>query len=151
VGVVLLIAGLLGLWGCTQRVLPSYIHDKYPYIRRFHASYEEALTATRQILAESGWVVEQELNPVVYEHRVEGDLDEQCLMIITEEKNLSRWLGKRKARMNLFLQSKGRVSELEIRIIYKKSFRLWSAWGYRQDKLINKIFARAQELLTPAD
>jgi hypothetical protein len=146
----MLVAGSLGVVGCAPAVLPTYIQDKYSYIRRFHAGYEEALTVIHRVLTESGWVVERKLNPAVYERRDAGDLDEQRLMIITEEKIFSRWFGKRRARMNIFLQSKGRVSAIEIRIIYKESFGVWPGLDYRQDKLINKILARIDELLISA-
>ncbi|MFA5260963.1 MAG: hypothetical protein WC450_07040, partial [Candidatus Omnitrophota bacterium] len=72
--------------GCAKAYVPHYLQSRNPYVRRFHAGFETARRAVILALAEEGWIVQEETDPVVYERHPFNDLDAQQVLLISNDR-----------------------------------------------------------------
>jgi hypothetical protein len=133
--------------GCAKAYIPRYLQSRNPYIRRFHAGFEPARRAAILALAEEGWIVEEESDPVVYERHPFNDLDaRQSLLISNDRETWSLW-GRRHAIANVFLRHKNDVAEVEIRVITVTEGWLKARARHRHDSLVEGLFKRIEQSL----
>lgn len=135
--------------GCSNVRIPSYLQDKHPYTRRFHANFDQAMSAVKQTLAEMDWEIAETTDPLVYEQDRIHDLDEQKALIITKSRQTSLFIGTRYGKMNVYIWSKKDISEIEIRYLTVTSILLKSFQNYRNDSMVERIFTQVNKFLYP--
>lgn len=133
--------------GCAKAYIPHYLQSRNPYVRRFHSAFEQARRAVILALAEEGWIVEEETDPVVYERHPFNDLDAQQVLFISNDRaSWSVW-GRRHAIANVFLRHKNDIAEIEIRVATVTEGWFRSGTRYREDPLVKGIFDRIAQSL----
>jgi hypothetical protein len=141
------IAVMLVLMGCSTTMIPFYLPNKKPYVKRFFTNYDTTLAAVNQTLGDLGWVVEKNTDPAVYEQMRTSDLDEKQILMITEIRQTPLVVGSRYARMNIYLRSKKGISEVEIRYITLSQTPVKSFKDYNNDSEVKRIFGHLEEIL----
>jgi hypothetical protein len=134
--------------GCSSVRIPSYLQDKHPYTKRFHGNYEQTMAAVKQTLAEFGWEIAEETDPLVYEQDRIHDLDEQRKMIITKSRQTSLFIGTRYGKMNIYVFSKKNISEVEIRYLTVTSIAFKSFRDFRDDAAAERIYTQIGKFLS---
>ncbi len=142
------ILGLVTFMGCATAAMPFYLPGKKPYVKRFYANYDTALAAVNQTLSDLGWKVEKSMDPAIYEQMRTSDLNEKQVLLITEVRQISFVVGTRYARMNIYLRSKGGISEVEIRYLTMSSLTFKSIKDYNNDSEVKRVFGRLEEILS---
>jgi hypothetical protein len=137
----LLVFAAVILVGCTTAQIPQYLQDKKPYIQRFYADYEDTLEVTHEALKQLGWKVEQTADPHVFEQQgATNDLNEKQILIFTEVRQTPLFVGTRYAKMNIFIRSKGKLSEVEIRYLTVNSLPLKNFQSYQNKSAADRVF-----------
>jgi hypothetical protein len=133
--------------GCVSTRVPSYLTDKKPFERRFYAGHTEALAGVKQAMTNSGWVLEQVMEPQVYElDPQKADIEEQ-LLLMTEVRERRRILFSRYERMNIFIRSRGNVTDVEMRYLVINDMTLFKSKTYGNEKLAKRFFDLVQKEL----
>ena len=146
-GVVLSACLIFALSGCAKAYIQHYLQSRNPYVRRFHSGFEHARQAIILALAEEGWIVEEETDPVVYERHPFNDLDAQQVLLISNDRDSWSIWGRRHAIANVFLRHKNDIAEIEIRVATVTEGWLRSGARYREDSLVEGIFDRIGQSL----
>ncbi|MCK5214968.1 MAG: hypothetical protein KAR05_06410 [Candidatus Omnitrophica bacterium] len=131
---------LIGLMGCASVQIPAYVKDKKPYTKRFYANYEQAYEALNKTLLDLGWEIEGTMDPAVYEQDSSSDLDEKKTLVLTHIRQTPLFIGTRYAKMNIFLRSKKKISEFEIRYVTVTSLLFKNFTSYRNDSAAERMF-----------
>jgi len=140
---------LFALVGCTSIIIPNYIQDKNPYKKIFYASYDDSLKATLQTMEDLGWIVIETADPSVYE-RYRETVQEyaQQILIFTDLRQISLFVGSRYAKLNVYLRTApDDATEVEIRYLTINSTFLKSFYDYRSDAAVQRIYDHIEKLL----
>lgn len=133
--------------GCVSTQVPSYLTDKKPFERRVYAGYTEAVAAVKQAMMDSGWVLEQETEPQVYEiDPQKADIEEQ-LLLMTKVREKHRIIFSRYERMNIFIRSRANVTDLEMRYFAINDMTIFKSKTYGNEKLAKRFFDLVQKAL----
>ena len=146
----LLLAGVF-LAGCVSVSLPGYIQDTRPYKKTWSASFAAVEKAVLKALNKSGWTIEKQTDPAVYEQdRTASDQDLQQTLLISRVRPMGFFLGTRYARLNVFIRSASAdKTEVEIRYLTVNSTSVKTFQNYRHDRAVDRLFTRiAKELQT---
>jgi len=140
---------LLALVGCTSITIPNYIPDKHTNLQTFYASFDQVYAATIKALNGSGWTVESETDPAIFEREREiPDSSRQQTLIFTDIRQLSFFVGSRYAKLNVFLQvTADKATEVEIRYLRVTSLPFKTLNNYKNDRLTNRLFKRIEKEL----
>ena len=138
---------LIFIVGCTTLQLPSYIQDKHPYTQRFYGEHKEVVDAVTKGLADLGWKAEGNADPFVYEQSRLAEAGSENILLFTQVRQTPMLLWTTYVRLNVFISSKNKVSDVEIRYSKLKAFPFKEFRGYRNDKLVKRIFQRITDYL----
>ncbi|MCR4337471.1 MAG: hypothetical protein NUV91_06670 [Candidatus Omnitrophica bacterium] len=133
--------------GCASSQIPIYLQDKKPYSRRFFVAYDQALAGTKESLEDLGWKIQDQVAPSVYEQDRGTDLYEKEILLLTEIRETHMVVGTRYARLNIFIRSRDRVSEIEIRYLTVSSLPGKDFKSYQNDSTVDRIFERIEKAL----
>lgn len=143
---------LLSLAGCASVTIPRYIHDKHPYERTFFVSFEEAKQAVIGALDETGWLVEHESEPSLYE-RDKGIYGErEQILIFSRIRQMSFFLGTNYARVNAYIREVAdKECELELRYMKVTTVVFKDFQGYKNDRAVESIFRAIEAQLNTSE
>ena len=133
--------------GCAKAYVPHYLQSRNPYVRRFHAGFEEARRAVILALAEEGWIVQEETDPDVYERHPFNDLDARQVLLISNARDSGGLFGRRQEIANVFLRHKHEIAEIEIRVATVTENWFKTRARYRNDPLAERIFSSIKQSL----
>ena len=134
--------------GCASVVVPNYIQDKNPYKHKFYASFEKTLEATLSAVQETGWTVEQQTDPSVFERVENGKFDKKQTLLITGIRKMGFFVGTRYAKLNIYIRTgSGNVSEVEIRYLSVNSTLVKNFHNYKHDKSAERLFLYIESAL----
>ena len=143
----LLVCVVFILTGCASLQLPAYVQDKHPYVQRFYGEHQEVVEAAKKGLGDFGWQVEGTADPSVYEQNRIPEPGSENILLFTQVRQAPMFLWTSYFRLNVFISSKNKTSDVEIRYSKVKSFSFKGFKGYRNDKLIKQIFQRITDYL----
>ena len=139
---------LVILAGCATIEIPQYIQDRNPYQKTFYNDFDKTLEAVRQALNDLGWTIEKETQPSVYErNRLLEEEGGQAILLFTDVRRTSFFLGSRYARLNIYLRGSDRVSDVEIRYLTLNSLAIKTFRQYKNDAAVERIFHKIEENL----
>lgn len=140
---------LLCFTGCASIAVPNYIQDKNPYKRVFYAPFDHAREVTIQTLEESGWVVERESKPALFERERDLESGNKQTLIFTEVRQTSFFIGSRYAKINAYVyETASNETEVEIRYVTVTSLMFKNFYGYKHDKAVEHIFRNIEKNLS---
>jgi hypothetical protein len=142
-----LIVFVLSVTGCASLQFPAYIQDKHPYTQRFYADHDEVLAAVKKNLGELGWQIEGTADPLTYEQNRIPEAGSQDVLLFTEVRQTPKILWTSYVRLNVFVQTKNKVSDVEIRYSKINSFPFKQFKKFRNDRLVKRIFQRITDSL----
>ncbi len=144
------IAGLIlafVLTGCSTVYVPNYLKDEQPYKKRFFVEYNKTYEATVNALIDLGWKIEGTADPKVYERNPADDLNGEQILIFTKVRMTPLFLGTRYGRLNAFIRSNEKVSEVEIRYLTINALPFRNIREFKNDSAANRILGRIEEEL----
>ena len=145
---IIIILSLFLLSGCASVKVPGYIRDENPYKKKFYANFDDTLKITVRTLRDFGWDVEKTTNPSVFERSQVPDVKEKQVLLFTNIRSTSMFLGSRYARLNVYIRSiSNNISEVEIRCITLNSVVLKSFTSYKKDAAVERMFKHIEEQL----
>ena len=144
-----LILTLLSLIGCANITIPNYIQDKNPYERTFYAQFDKVREVLTEAFEESGWTIEKESDPALFERERGLENGNKQTLIFTEIRQTSFFVGSRYTRINAYLhEMANNETEVEIRYVTVSSIMFKSFYGYRNDRAVEHIFSKIEENLS---
>ena len=128
--------------GCASANIPKYIKDTHPYEQVFYSSFDRVVAAVESGLDHCGWVIDERVDPDVYERTAEVDKNSrEKILIFTQRHQGFAGLGLRNQRVNIYIRTLADASiKVEVRYLTATSIPFKTFYNYRQDK-------RAQSLL----
>ncbi len=134
------------LTACSTLSIPEYVPDEHPYQRKYYATYERAVTVTKQALEQFGWKVVKEVDPSVYE-RVYMDITDRILLIAAPRRS-AYGVGSHQMRLNVrLLAGKSNTTDVEIRYLSLNKVAFKQLRGYREDGVVEPILKRIEEII----
>lgn len=145
---IFLILIMIFLTGCASVNIPKYIVDENPYKKKFYSEFETTLKVTVSTLKDFGWEVEEITKPSVFERAKDLGVENQQVLLFTNIRETSMFLGSRFARLNVYVRSgTDNISEVEIRCITVNSVVYNKFTSYKKDSAVERIFDKIQEHL----
>ena len=146
---VLAVLLFLSFIGCASVTSPSYIQDKNPYKKVFYTQFDKTREAIKKTFKESGWTIEKEAKPAVFERERDSESGNNQILILTEVRQISFFIGSRYARINVYLHEiADNETEVEIRYLTVTSVMFKSFYGYKHDQAVERIFTTIEENLS---
>ena len=133
--------------GCVTVKIPKYLKDGFPYKKKFYATFDNTLTATKQALKETGWKITEMANPSTFEQDQSVNSKVKQILIFTEIRQTPLILSSRYMSLNLYLRSLEDATDVEIRYISVMPMLFKNSENYKNDDVVNKIFDRISQLL----
>ena len=133
--------------GCVTVKIPKYLKDEFPYKKKFYATFDNTLTATKQALKETGWKITEMANPSTFEQDQSVNSKVKQILIFTEIRQTPLILSSRYMSLNLYLRSLEDATDVEIRYISVMPMLFKNSENYKNDDVVNKIFDRISQLL----
>lgn len=139
---------LFSLMGCTSTMIPIYVVDKYPYKKTSLAGFDETLQAAKETFKDFGWAIARETQPSEYERSAADREGSRQILLLTEIRQTSLFIGTRYLRLNVYLrETQDKTTEMEIRYLAVNAFFFKTFYHYKNDKLAERIFKHIQALL----
>ncbi len=140
---------LITLTGCSVVNVSPYIQDKHPYTKTLLSNYNKILLVTKKTLEVEGWKIVKEADPAIYEKGRELDVSNAKQTLIFAQTFKPSWVGGGKiAQMNIYLRTIDELNtEIEIRYLVVKRALITNLYGYRNDKLINRLIEKINQQL----
>ena len=139
---------ILSFSGCASITVPNYIQDKNPYKQVFYGSFDSVREATIKTFEDSGWVIDRESKPALFEQERDLEGDNQQTLLFTKVRQISFFLGSRYARMNAYVHEiANNETEVEIRYLVVTSTMFRSFNGYKSDSTVKPILSRIEKNL----
>jgi hypothetical protein len=139
---------LLSLTGCVSINVPNYIQDKNPYKKTFYGPFDKVQEAITKAFEESGWAIEKESKPDLFERERALGNDSKQTLIFTEARRSSFFVGSRYARINAYLnETTNNETEVEIRYLNVTIVMFKSFYRYKNDQAVERIFSKIEERL----
>ncbi len=142
--IILLLLMLFVFAGCSSVQIPAYIQEKKPFNQRFYAGYPRVVAACQQALLDLGWVVEKEVAPQVFEVVSADSPEGENILLVTETRETRMILGTRYARMNIYVRSKGDISDVEVRYMVITDLFLYKPKVFGDEAFAQRFFSRMQ-------
>ena len=136
----LILSVIFFLAGCASVPTPDYISRvDHPYDRKIYASFEKVTGAMIYVLKKSGWKINTEAEPSIYERDDRYDNNGyQNLLIITDVKKQNRVLYSTFTHLNIFIHCIENTCDVEIRYEAKTPF-IKEFTSVRNDRLAESI------------
>ncbi len=146
---ILSIISCLILSGCSTVNIPSYIQDKHPYEKKFYASFDKVLKATKETLQDFGWKIVEEADPSAFEVAKKSDNPQsQHVLLFTGIRQTSLFLGSRYARLNIYVEAiNDTTTGLDLRYVTVNSIPFKSFTSYQNNRAVERIFAHIEKKL----
>ena len=84
---------ILNFIGCASITIPNYIQDKSPYKRIFYARFDKVRESTTKTFEESGWTIEKESDPALFERERGSESGNKQTLFFTEVRQTSIFVG----------------------------------------------------------
>ncbi len=137
---------LFSFLGCARTIIPTYVVDKYPYKKIFLTGFNETLDAAKATFKEFGWTIARETHPSEYERGAGGTEASRQVLLLTEIRQTSLFIGTRYMRLNIYLrETQDKTTEMEIRYLTVNAFFFKTFYHYKNDKLAQRIFTHIQK------
>ena len=144
----LLVLLSLSVFGCASITVPSYIRDKNPYEKIFYAPFDTVRETVAKTFEESGWTIEKELEPALFERERGLESGKKQTLIFTGIRQISFFLGSRFGRVNAYIHEVAdNETEVEIRYLTVTSIMFKEFYGYKNDRAVKNIFVKIEENL----
>lgn len=141
------VIGLCVLTGCVSTRVPSYLTGKTSFTRRFYAGHDQVVAAVKQAMTASGWAVEKETEPQVYEIDPQKmDIEEQTLLM-SDVRERRLIVLTRYERLNVFIHSRGNASDLEWRYLRINDMTVFKPRSLGSQKLADQFFGKVEKYL----
>ena len=137
---------ILFVTGCASLQFPAYIQDKNPYTQKFYGEHDQIVAAVKKSLTDLGWPVDGVADPTTYEQRV-PEPESENVLIYTQVRQTPMILWTTYRRVNVFVHSKNKVSDVEIRYAKIKALPFKQFKGFKNDPLVKRIFQRITDEL----
>ena len=144
---VLPLVGLIFLVGCTSLQIPAYIQDKHPYAQRFYADHGEVVEAVKKSLHDVGWEVEGTADPLTYEETRLPEPGSVNILLYSPVRQTPMLLWTTYRRVNVVINSKNKVSDVEVRYTKINLFPFKQFKSFRNDKLAKRILQHITDYL----
>ncbi len=139
---------LLIFTGCSTTRIPGYIVDKNPYKKILIADFDRNLKAVTETLEKFGWTIAKTTHPSEYERGTTIESSARQILLFTEIRQTSLFIGTRYTRLNVYLrETQDKTTEVEIRYLTANSFFFKTFYHYKNNKAAERIFKHIQELL----
>ncbi|MBF0484660.1 MAG: hypothetical protein HQL25_08170 [Candidatus Omnitrophica bacterium] len=135
--------------GCSTAQVPKYLQAKKPYIKRFYGSYDQVVEAVRLALKETGWTIEKEVPPTIYEYSTESEFgDKRQILILTNVNETPYFIGTRYSRINVYVrEGSSDQTEVELRYLKVHSFSFKGFYRYGKRTFSQKFFDSIEKTL----
>ncbi|MCD4779590.1 MAG: hypothetical protein K8S27_03440 [Candidatus Omnitrophica bacterium] len=135
--------------GCASITVPNYIQDDHPYKKKFYGSYDDILNATTQMLMDFGWEISNSNDPNVYERvAVSNGKEDECVLLFTEIRQSSWFIGSRYNRVNIYIRSgASNTADVEIRYMTITSIFFKQFKSFKNNAMAERMFTRIHDLL----
>jgi len=144
----LLIGVICILSGCVTVQMPQYLKDKNPYNQEFYVNYDKTLKATIQALEKSGWKVTKQTNPMVFESdAANAPAAPNQVLLFTNIRQNAMLFGSCYRTLNVLVKENKEKTDVEIRYygVFSTVFKNFE--DYKNDALVNKIFAQIEKIV----
>jgi len=139
---------LLFLVGCASVKVPSYIQAEHPYKRTVYGTYEEVLSAVKDVLTEEGWAIAKETHPALYERNaVYSEDDKEHALIFTDSKQASRLIYSTFTHLNVYINRTQEGMELDVRYVKVIDLYLKKIHRYRNDAMVERLLNFVEQKL----
>ena len=127
--------------GCANIMIPSYIQDRNPYQRTLYASFDTIYKVAVEAFDAAGWAIEKEVEPQLFERGRALEADDKQTLILMEIRQSYFFIGSKYARINIYLRETAtNETEVEIRYVKVTSMMFKSFYGYKSDRMVDRIF-----------
>ena len=145
---IVLVFLLVNMTGCASITIPNYIQDKNPYEKVFYASFDTVREVTTKAFEESGWTVEKESEPALFERERDLKSGTKQTLIFTEVRQVPFFVGSRYARVNAYIhETANNETQVEIRYLTVTSVMFKSFYGYKHDQAVEYLFSKIEKNL----
>lgn len=145
---ILLVLLLLSFAGCASITIPNYIQDKNPYEKIFYAQFDQVRTAITKTFEASGWTIEKESEPALFERERDLEGGDEQTLIFTDVRQISFFVGSRYIRVNAYVHGiANNETEVEIRYLTVTSIMFKEFYGYKNDRAVEHIFSKIEKNL----
>jgi hypothetical protein len=139
---------LLSLAGCATVILPTYVHDKNPYKKRFYAEYDVVVAATKKAFSDLGWELADQADPALYERAWQlREADVRQVLLMTKYQGTRFGIPPKNTVLNAYIRSGPGATDVELRYLKVARFPFWTSYKYRNDKLIERVSGQIEENL----
>jgi len=127
--------------GCSTVNVSKYIQARNPYEKSFYSEFDQVLKSTSRILEESGWKISGSSHPSVYENNpVSDEQDIKQIMLISDVRQFSFFLGTKYTRINAFIkEGPDQTTIVELRCLSVTSLPFKSFDNYKRNKTAEKL------------
>ena len=129
----------ISLTGCATVQLTDYIKSDRPYIRKINGKFSDIVNAVKVVVFKSGWEIQTQVNPSVYERRTDEQDQSQDLLLLSKIKQHPKFLYSTYTHMNIFIRAIADGAEVEIRYEALSPTGIKQFRGVRNDKLVNRL------------
>lgn len=145
---ILPLISLIFIVGCTSLQIPAYVPDKHPYTQRFYGNHQEVVEAAKKSLHDIGWQVEGTADPLTYEQARLPEAGSDNILLFSQVRQTPMFLWTTYRRVNVAINSKDKVSDVEVRYTKINLFPFKQFKSFRNDKLAKRIFQRLTDHLS---
>ncbi len=146
---VLLILFMTLVTGCVSVKIPKYLQEESSYKKKYYASFDETLAATKKTLQSQGWVITDTADPIAFEQNQDYDPSQgKRVLLFTEPRQTSMILFSRYSALNAYVRTLANDStEVELRYHSETPVFFAHFKTSKNDHFIEKLFERiAQDL-----
>ena len=131
---------MLLMTGCATVQVANYIKDDHPYTRRVYGSFDKVADAVRDVLAQEGFKITDEVDPAVFERDERYErAGARNLLIFTSVKQLPRVVYSKYFHLNIYLRSLADSTEVEVRYAKATNIMVKQFKGTRNDPYVNRL------------
>ncbi|MBF0478782.1 MAG: hypothetical protein HQL26_04810 [Candidatus Omnitrophica bacterium] len=137
------------LTGCSTASVPKYLQSKNPYVKRFYGNYDQTLDAVRSAMKETGWAIEKEVPPTIYEYSTSSEFgDKRQLLILSNVRATPYFVGTRYSRINVYIrEGSADQTEVELRYLKVNSFPFKGFYRYGRKEFSQTFFDSIEKTL----
>ncbi|MBN1869866.1 MAG: hypothetical protein JW847_04740 [Candidatus Omnitrophica bacterium] len=140
---------LLSLIGCASINIPNYIRDKNPYKKSFYTHFVRAREAVMKTFEETGWTVESESEPALFERERDLKSGLKQTLIFSDVRQTSFFIGTRYSKLNVYVHEiADNETEIEIRYLILTNVVFKNFYSYKNDRAVDRIFKKIEEDLS---
>jgi len=140
---------VVALAGCASISVPNYIKDNNPYKKKVYGEYNKVLKVATEVVEELGWTIAGTSDPLIFEgSTAAANSGNQQILVFTETRQTPWFLGTKYMKLNVLVRDLGsNKAEVELRYIRINSTFFMKFYGYKRDRLAEKILKNIDENL----